>query len=491
MNTPSRSRLQKVFDVTCATSAQDAARRSKRQFVRGRTQISPLEPGRAPKGHVISAFQALDSFGFEALEEAIEYGSAILLDEPNATGKSLRRQREALGLDYRTVSRRCAVPEAALKRIETGTATHIPVHTIEGIAFTLGMDEAQIAYRKSGIGTAIAARLKTLQREDPDRDVRWLTPKSVLTFAEAASVIRAQYRLQQWLGMAGNAAGFQPDADYGNQMTPAWKVGYELAAHTRERLGLDNTSIPSMREFVEDKLGIPVVQAEFSQSIAGATIAVADEGEGPCRGIILNTIGDNRNLLVRRATLAHEVGHLLFDPDPQLDSVRVDSYAGVTADPQKDAAVSTEPDFVEQRANAFAISLLAPIAAVRERVHPPLTKAHVIDTIGTFGISVTAASFHLANAYWGTYQTPFLGDVSDDGRDWRGPENFAVDYFPISDTPIMRRGKFAGLVVAAWKLGLLSTSTCAGYLSCSDEAFQKRAEMIHSMYPIGKTPSFN
>ena len=491
MKTLSRTRLQEVFGVTGAATPQDAARRSKRQFVRGRTQISLLEPGRTPKGHVISAFEAFESFGFDVLEEAIEYGSAILLNQPDGAGDSLRRQREALGLDHPTVSHLCGVSVADLKRIEIRTATDVPLGTIERIAFTLGLDEAQIAFQRPGSGTAIAARLKTLQRDGPDGDLRRLTHKSVLNFAEAASVIRVQNRLQHWLGMAGNAGTFQSDDDYGNQMTPAWKVGYELAAHTRERLHLGEALIPSMREFVEDNLGIPVVQAEFSQRIAGATIAVSDDSRVPCRGIILNTIGANRNPLVRRATLAHEVGHLLFDPDQQLDSVRVDSYDGVSADPEMDTLVSTEIDFVEQRANAFAISLLAPINAVRERIVPPLTKAHIIDTIETFGISVTAASFHVANAHYRNYQMPSLNDVASGGRDWLGPENFGIDFFPIRDTPILRRGRFAGLVVAAWKGGLLSSSTCAAYLNCSDEAFQARAEMIQSMYTIGRTPSLN
>ena len=479
MTTPDQEQIHRVFEVTGHANAQNAALASSRRFVRGRTQISSLESGRHPKGHIISAFEALQSYGIGVLDEAIEYGSAILLKHLNAVGTALRRQRETLGLDPGAVSRATGVRVADIMRIETGSVTDVPMQAVEGIAFILGLDEAQIAFQETTGGAAAAARLKTLQAESPAAGLPGLSRKSVITFAEAASVIRVQHRLQQSLGISGMAAIFRPNHDYGSRTTPAWRVGYQLAEQTRNQLRMGEQAIPSMREFVHNTLGIPVVHAELPQRIAGATIAVSD-GRSLYRGIVLNVIGANTNPLVRRATLAHEVGHLLYDPDQDLSNVRVDSYATLESDPEKIGSV----DYVEQRANAFAISLLAPIGVVREHNIPPISPEHIVNTVSSFGISITAASFHVANAHYRSYPVPRVDDIQYDWSPWRAAEDFDLDYFPIPDTPSIRRGRFAGLVAAASEHNIISSASAAGYLKCTNEAFLEKASAIRDIHPV-------
>ncbi len=147
---------------------------------------------------------------------------------------------------------------------------------------------------------------------------------------------------------------------------------------------------------VEERLGIPVVQAPLpgNTEIAGATVAAADDREGEVRGIVFNTLGANENVWVRRTTLAHELGHLLFDPPERLENLRVDSYAEGRTDPQGGEAA----DFVEQRANAFAVAFLAPDDAVRETAPAPLTTASVAKTMRTFGIGKVAAGHRICNS---------------------------------------------------------------------------------------------
>ena len=110
-----------------------------------------------------------------------------------------------------------------------------------------------------------------------------------------------------------------------------------------------------MRELAEERLGIPIIQAPIDENIAGATIASTDESGKEMRGIVLNILGANENVWVRRATLSHELGHLLYDPSPRLEKLKIDSYEQGEIDPQMQ-----NTDFVEQRANAFAIAFLAP-----------------------------------------------------------------------------------------------------------------------------------
>lgn len=473
----SPDQLRTVFGTSGATP-EDAARHSTRNFVRGRAQISPFERARNPQGRVISAFEAFKAYGFDVLDEAVEYGAALLLQRHNAAGEAMRRQREALGLDYGAVSRRTKVAIEALERIESGASDDISIATIERIAFAIGLDESQLSFRPDLAGGAIAGKLKTLQTRSPGRGLSRLTPKSVMTLAEAASVIRTQSQLQESLGLSGEAGSFDPVDDYGNA-TPAWKIGYRLARETREKLGMGADPVASMREFVESTLGVPVVQVELPRRIAGAIIAAPDSDNKSRRGIVLNTTGANENPLVRRATLAHEVGHLLFDSEQNLEAVRVDSYAGMDGNPEQPGSV----DYVEQRANAFAISFLAPAEAVRALIEPPLSERDVAATVTRFGISLTAAQFHIKNVYSLDYPISIATTLPIDENEWRAVEDYSVDYFPIEATPKLRRGRFSGLVVAAWKRGLLSIDTAASYLNCNNELLQAEAGTIQSIHP--------
>ena len=127
-------------------------------------------------------------------------------------------------------------------------------------------------------------------------------------------------------------------------------MGYRLAAEAREKLNLGPaTPIRSMRELLEETLGFPVIQAELGESVAGVTVE-ADLR----RAIVINLSGGNRHVFVRRATLAHELGHLLYDLRGNLRDLRVDTYDDL------DKPAERLPDPVEQRANAFAIEFLAP-----------------------------------------------------------------------------------------------------------------------------------
>ena len=469
--------LRKVFGETNASTLEDAARRSTRSFVRGRNQIGLYDPDRTPTGRIISAFEAFSAYGFDVLEEAIDYGSALLLKYPNAAGDALKRQRKALGLDHRAV---CRIVDGVsindLKRIENGAADDIPLSTIEKIAFAIGLDENQISFQKHSVVTSVAGRLRTMQYTSPGAGIATLSATAVTRLTEAASVIRTQISIQSSLRLAERTRDFEPSDDYGTSITPAWKVGYDLAKRTRRHLGIaDGEPISSMRELVEYTLGIPVVQTELPQKIAGATISV-ELGKNKYRGVVLNTLGANKRPLVRRATLAHEVGHLLFDPDQHLDKIHVDSYDKLDSDPEKGN------DRVEQRANAFAINFLALVETIRDQITPPFVEQHIIDTVSKFGISVTAARLHLNNAHYRNFEVPNLESSSFDRDKWRVAEDFGLDFFPVRETPSARRGRFSFVVVKAWEQKLISASTAASYLNCSEEAIRDKASTILSMF---------
>ena len=282
----------------------------------------------------------------------------------------------------------------------------------------------------------------------------------------------------------GYAQQIVPTDDYGSADYPAYKVGYELAKGVRITLGLGDVPIESMRDLVEIKLGIPVVQAELPKHIAGATISISvSHSEHEARGIVLNTIGANENVWVRRATLAHELGHLLFDPIQQLERVRVDTYQSNGLDPQ-----SGSIDYVEQRANAFAIAFLAPMDAVRDMTATPIGIGSLESVMSGFGISHTAAIHHVCNAHYRQFPLP-SGSVHVAPTDeQKAAEESTLYYFPIEKTPDVRRGRFAGLVDACFESGYVSIDSAAQYLSCSKEEFLRASPSIRDLYELSMPP---
>lgn len=461
-------------------SAEDAARRSVRSFVRSEAQLAVYEESRKPTGHKLTAWEAYTGFGLDVLEEAVEYGSAIIRRTKNSTGDALKHRREDLGLPHNSVGMAAKVSETHVRTAES-SPSQIPLTKLERIAFVLGLDERLLAFEQDpGGDSKLAYRLRTLVRE-PNRQADRISNGTALLFAEAASTIRVQLRLQRWLGYTMESGAFGPCGDYGSSMNPAWKVGYNLAEEARETLQIGEAPIPSMRELVEERLGIPVIQARLPNKIAGATIMTMDEDGKEARGVILNTVGENENVWIRRATLAHELGHLLYDPDSELENVRVDSYADSQKNPETQGI-----DYVEQRANAFAIAFLAPNDAVRQLAPRPISEESVLKVMHKFGISHTAARYHISNSHYREFDVPSRVAGASPSDEQKAAENFAVDYFPVSGTPDQRRGRFAGLVTATYDNRLISEDTAALYLRCSIQDFRGSREVLRSLYGIDK-----
>ena len=457
-------------------SLENAARHSTRSYVRGEGEIAVYEESRNPTGHVLTAWEAFTTFGTEILEEAVEYGSAVLRQTANATGDALKHRREDLGLSHSSLVKAARLSPEDIEAAEASPST-VSIHNLKRIAFVLGLDERFLAFRRDpGGDSRLAYRLRTLQAEQPGPS-GGMSAGTALLFAEAASIIRVQHRLQGWLELQKESDRFDPVADYGSPHTPSWRVGYNLAEDARVTLHLEQSRISSMRELVEEKLGIPVIQARLPKRIAGATVMTTNDDGDEVRGVVLNTVGENENVWIRRATLAHELGHLLYDPDERLQNVRVDSYDDSQRDPQ---AYST--DYVEQRANAFAIALLAPNEGVRQLAPPPISEESVYNVMHTFGISQTAARYHIANCHYRNFNVPQGIIESEPSDEQTAAENFTVDYFPLNDTPEQRRGRFAGMVATAYQENFISAHTGALYLDCKVDDFRENADLLRTLY---------
>lgn len=432
-------------------------------FVRGKYQLARCEPGSTATGRRLTDHEVRASYGPRALDEVDDRLSAVLLKSSDAIEQAFRSQRHELGVTRAQLASAAKVDPQIVEDAETDPDS-LALRDLEHLAFALGLDPAQLSVdERAGADKNLGGRLRVLARDAAAPSGARLTPRTVLRFSEAASIILAQSRLQDWLDKPQEAEGFQPSDDY---RPPAWRPGYDLARRSRERLGIALEPIRSMRELVEHHLGIPIIQVELPTAIAGATISSSGQ-----RGIVLNTKGANTNVWIRRTTLAHELAHILFDPEVRLSSVRVDSYEQLKRDTE-DANRSQED--VEQRANAFAVEFLAPREAVKQLV-PDVARVSagsIASVMRTFGIGRIAARFHVGNTWYGQAELPPVSSIHAAPTDeQKAAEDFLLDYFPIRSTPDQRRGRFAVLVAEAFDAGLITADTSSQYLRCSENKF--------------------
>jgi len=302
-----------------------------------------------------------------------------------------------------------------------------------------------------------------------------MTSSAVSAIAEAAWVAQTQVRLEEALGIRNRRhLDFEQTTNYGLPGYPAYRHGHYLAQRTRQALSLGNEPITSMREFCEETLGIPVIQVELGEWVAGVTVEVATN----TRAIVVNISGGNRDAFMRRSTLAHEVGHLLYDPRQQLNRLRVDEYDDLAT-----PAHAIE-DRVEQRANAFAVELLAPHEAARqlfvERGGADGTGLQAV--IDYFGISFTAARYQIWNAIDRSIPLERLTARARPQDHWVGAEQYTVDY-NFLQTSDSRAGRFSAVVIRAAQERLVSWDTAAEFLLCTEAEARAAADTVRDLFP--------
>ncbi len=460
-----------IWDIAlCAQddrSLEDLAGKSSCIFVRSLDHLA-FDSENAT-GQKLTAREVLRNFGKEKIAEILEYGSAILVSDPDRPtaqpGARIRSRRTTLGLSPSDLARKSGISREDIIALESGSS-RLPARVLARICSALALDEYRIGLEDpSARNRALGVRFRKLQR-DPDSDGHRLTKSSALSLLEDAWVIAKQNALRQALRHASDFhSKFDPDPDYGDAQRPAWRVGYELASRTRQNLGLHpEEPIASLGSLVEDDLGIPLVQDELPQDIAGATLQ-----SGDARGIVVNIAGRNFNTWSSRLTIAHELGHLLWDPEDSLDALMVDTNDRLDEPPWE------AKSYVEQRANAFAIEFLAPRAAIRKHFDPGSPPGNIRDFMVEFGVSFTAARYHIWNA---THRAWDLKDITTidvtPTDDWEGREQFLITYIPsrqleAANFRMNRRGKFLCHVVDARREKLISDDTAALYLGIEPE----------------------
>jgi len=468
-------KLKYIFGEVEGIDIEEYAKKSAVKFIRSQDQLAEYnETNSAATGQILTAIEALRNFGVDILYRAVTEGSAVIpstLDEPS---KTFRERRESLGLSQREVSSYLEISEEEYSKIEL-PVSRTPIKTLIKVSQALGLDDQRISLGNNGHGEKLAFRLKTML----DERRASLSPRDLLTLSESAWVIFKQSQLTKQIKGVKRLKWeeFDHDNNYGLPPNyPAWMHGYYLGNKLRKNIEpskyiIDN-AIPSLRALSEEFFQLPVIHANLRSTIAGATLSI----EG-CRGIVVNLQGANTsNAYSRRLTIAHELGHLLWDPEQNLNELRIDDYTNL------DSYWNDGADGVEQRANAFSVEFLAPQHLLQDLYNNNESGSQGIEAVmNHFGISFTAAKNHLQNNGLNVSRLSSVNTVPS--YEWRGREDFTSDYFPISTTQITRTGTFAGVVAHAYKNGLISISTAALYLNTEKDVFESQFETILELYP--------
>lgn len=468
-----------VFGRNGGNSLFECAKQSDRVFVRSQDHLAFDSP--EATGQRLTAYETLRNFGEQRIAEILEYGSAVLVADPvgrlgDQPGKRIREWRETLGISETDLAERTGVSPKDITNLETGSS-RIPAKSLTKICSALSLNEYQVGFEElSQKDRDRGYRFKQLRR-DKAHPGRQLSKSSAFSLLEDAWLISKQNDLKNMLGKKSRLA-FNPDPNYGGHGLPAWRIGYELASKTREILGISSHEpIENLRSLVEEELKIPLIQDEFPPRIAGATVQSGDD-----RGIVINIKGRNFNTWSGRLTIAHELGHLLWDPDQKLETLIVDQNEMLSEAPW---SAASSP--VEQRANAFAIEFLAPRSVIQERFGYTHPLDDIYDYMVEFGVSFTAARYHMWNA------TDRLWDLDEiksrkykATEDWDGRERFLATYMPSQELEaagfrMNRRGRFLSYVVDAKRDRLISDDTAALYLGI-DGSMLHEVETIRDVF---------
>ncbi|HEX3919098.1 MAG TPA: ImmA/IrrE family metallo-endopeptidase [Caulobacteraceae bacterium] len=442
---------------------EERAQTSGTRFVRSQHQLSIWSPGAS--GRWLSAREALRTFGWEVLRELASRSATPLVRSNAEPTQTVLAQIDALGLDQKKAFDTVALSKDEVVALKSGR--QVPFRKLERLAQNLSLEPDRLGIEaQAGADTRLGFRLRSMGATEAK-----LSAAAVLALAEAAWVIRKQLELSQRLGETNELGGFVPDGDYGGSLTPAWRAGFRLANATRELLGIGHSEpIESMTRLLEERLGVPVIHVELPTSFAGATIA-----NGEARGIVVNFHGKNEHVWVRRMTMAHELGHFLWDPSERLNRLVVDSYGEIEADFQ------TRNDPVEQRANAFAVEFLAPREELGDVFLKARNQLEAVETVmQRFGIGRAASVYHLQNLLHGVAIKPGHIAIEPD-QSLMGREEISVSLFKPADVPISRRGRFAVLVGRAFNRSLISEDTAGALLGCPPAQTAQALDWIASI----------
>ncbi|WP_437947559.1 XRE family transcriptional regulator [Sorangium sp. So ce296] len=267
-----------------------------------------------------------------------------------AIGKLVRTRRSEVGFSHEELAELARVPLATLEAFEEGQG-NITAAALDRVAYVLGVDAG--ALRQGRIERSPTAALFFRQGAFADfRDVED-RPKVVEAFERALALRKVNTLLGRPPSLRER---FEPE-----EPTPeVFKDGYRLARKVRSVLGDETGPLGDMAELLEEEFDV-LVRSEALSSIGIDALSLKEPQTGVAAAI-LNTASRRRsNAWTARVDLAHELGHILFDPP------RGEIHLVIDREDDENRGVR----HAEKRARAFAAELLMPAEGLRQLLGPP------------------------------------------------------------------------------------------------------------------------
>lgn len=405
------------------------------KFVRSQNYISEYREGAT--GRQISAYEMATKYGdkiYDIISEIYDYGSAILQISKDEPAMSLKNAREALGLSIEQVANKLNLSIDSIEDAEN-CKTKTSFTTLSKIAHTYGISDFDISTKALSKSYTYLTNLKSFSK-----DVA-LNSDVICEISTAIWIAKTQKELEDYLNIKHNFNYNRIDEELENidNNKKPYEQGYYFADVTREMLGLPLEKIKLLNIF--ESLGIPVIQTDLSEAIAGVTICTND-----AKAVVINS-DKYHNGVSKRMTLAHELCHVLWDR-------KVDYQIDLKSQIDNDKDIS-----IEQRANAFAIQFLAPI----DKVYSKDTFVTPEEIADRFGISTHSANLHMKN-----FSLRSCQQVDTQSVDYMKFDEKIVNSLSIRSVPEARRGVFLKRVIEAMNNNMILPSTAAAYLYCNE-----------------------
>lgn len=364
-------------------------------LVRGDVQIN--EATERAKGRRLLPAEVVCAFGEETYKKIVDDGAAVIQARSNASSITIMDRLQSLGLSMEDLAERMNM---ALEKLKSylGGHEYFPIRLLERACFHLGLDDARISAE-----TAIQSnpRLR-LRYYDKKQDEHKFRKEIVFEIAEEAWKLQKLSYLRALISSyegEGAAVGRQNlefiDGNYflEGAQKPTVKKGEILAKKARQSI---NSGFRKGRQVnLYDtfmRVGVPAFVDRLPEDYSGMTIVNSWDDS---RSVVANLVGKNSAYEIMRFTLAHELGHAICDPSEQFVELRVGDSAGASAGRSRDSA-RVSRDYPELRANAFAISFLAPEDEVKSAILEAAPDANLEEVLGRkFGISASAAGYRL------------------------------------------------------------------------------------------------
>jgi hypothetical protein len=277
-------------------------------------------------------------------------------------GKLVQTHRSKVGFSHVELAELARVPLAALEAFEEERG-NITAAALDRVAYVLAVDAG--ALRQGRIERSPTAALFFRQAAFADfRDVED-RPQIVEAFERALALRKVN-------ALLGRPASLREQFEPEEPTPEAAQDGYRLARKVRSALGNETGPLGDMAELLEEEFDI-LVRTEVLSSSRIDALALKEPQTGAAAAILNAASRRRSNAWAARVDLAHELGHILFDP-PQ-------GEINLIVDQEDEEGRGVR--HAEKRARAFSAELLMLelLARARQEFHTPIeiTVNHLVN----------------------------------------------------------------------------------------------------------------